>query len=278
MIFRHLAILAISFLVALLGTHAVAQTIATIGGKAITLEEFKKKYSEVRRQTINPPEPSVFLEDLIRFEVGVQEANKKKLEKDPIVKERFRQELYKALIEQELGDQVNAIKVSEAEMKSYYKENPEIRTSHILIEFKPGASEDEKASAKNRALEILKEVKGSKRDFAELVKLYTDDVISKNTGGDVGFQTRVTLVPTYYDAISKAKVGEVVGPILTQYGYHIVKVTGRRTYDQVTDKRPIRAGVFDQKRALVFNKYFSKLKANYKINVNGGALRGLKFE
>lgn len=243
------------------------EVVAVVGNKSITSKELNDKYAEVQKQTINPPSKEAFLEDLIRFEMGVQEAEKRGLQKDPIVQERVRQEYYKGLIEKELGQKISEIKVTEAEMQNFYKKNPEIRTSHILIEFRPEATADQKKAAKDRAEEIYAEVKKSKRPFEELVALYTDDVMSKRTGGDVGWQSRVTLVPTYYDAALSMKQGEVKGLIETQYGYHIIKVTGRRGYADA-NKRQIRAAVFDEKRKQLFDDYFKKLARQYPVKIN----------
>lgn len=246
--------------------------VAVAGNHTITLKEFNDKYNDVLKQTINPPPKDLFLEDLVRYEIGVQEAIKRGIPDEPVVKERVRQEYYKGLIEHELGAKIAEIKVTDAEMKAWYEKNPEIRTSHILIEFRPEATADQKKAAKDRANEIYAEVKKSKRPFEELVGLYTDDVLSKRTGGDVGWQSRVTLVPSYYDAALGMKVGEVKGLIETQYGYHIIKVTGRRGYADA-NKRQIRAAVFDEKRKELFDNYFSKLKKQYPVKVNKGVLK-----
>lgn len=261
-------------IVSLMTSVAIAQNevVAVAGSKNITLKEFNEKYDEVAKQTINPPSKEIFLEDLIRYEIGVQEAMKKNVQEDPIVKERMRQEVYKGLIEREIGKKVAGIKVTENEMKAFYRSNPEIRTSHILIEYRPDATAEQKKAAHDRAKEIYAEVRSSKRPFEELAGLYSDDVISKRTGGDVGWQSRVTLVPTYYEAALKMKVGEVRGLIETMYGYHIVKVTGRRGYDDA-DKRQIRAAVFDQKRKEIFDAYFAQLKKRYPVKINKGALK-----
>ena len=72
------------------------------------------------------------------------------------------------------------------------------------------------------------------------------------------------------------KVGEIKGPIRTLYGFHIVKLTGKRSYSQA-NKMQIRAGVFDQKRALIFNRYFKRLKKKYKITVNKSVLKKVKW-
>ncbi len=246
--------------------------IAVVGTKQITVKEMNDKYVEVVKQTINPPSKELFLEDLVRYEMGVQEALKRNIQDDPMVKERVRQEYYKGLIEKELGKKVSEIKVNEKEMQEYYKTNPEIRTSHILVEYAADANDAQKKVARDRAAEIFEEVRKSKRPFEELVALYTDDALSKRTGGDVGWQSRVTLVPTYYDAALKMKVGEVKGLIETQYGFHIIKVTARRGYADA-NKSQIRAAVFDKKRKDLFDAYFAKLKGSYPVKVNKSLLR-----
>jgi parvulin-like peptidyl-prolyl isomerase len=267
-----LSLMAVSF-VMLTMSHAEAQdVVAVVGTKQITSKELNEKYDEVVKQTLNPPSKEIFLEDLIRYEMGVQEALKKGLNDDPIVKERVRQEYYKGLIERELGKKIADIKVTDKEMQAYYKDNPEIRTSHILIEFRPDATDEQKKAARARAGEIYEEVKKSKRPFEELVALYTDDVLSKRTGGDVGWQSSVTLVPQYYKTVLGMKVGEVKGLIETQYGYHIIKVTGRRGYGDA-NKRQIRAAVFDQKRKEIFDSYFERLKKSYPVKVNKSLIK-----
>lgn len=246
--------------------------VATIGDQKITVEEFNKRYNEVKSLVPNPPPKEVFLEDLIRYKLGLLEAEKKKVKDDPIVQERIRQEIYKGLLEKELGEKINGIKVSENDMQAFYKNNPEVRTSHILIEIKPGANAEERAAARKRASEILSEVKASKKPFEELVNLYTDDVSTKTVGGDIGWQTRVTVAPAYYESALKLKLGEISNLIETEFGFHIIKLTGRNSY-QKANKRKLRAAVFDEKKKEVFDKYFGQLKSTYKIQVTKSALK-----
>lgn len=248
------------------------EVVAVVGSRSITADEFNKKYIDIKNQTLNPPTKEQFLEDLVRYEVGLQEAEKRKLQNDPIVQDRMKQELYKALLEKDLGDRVQKITVSDKEMQEYYKKNPEIRVSHILIEVKPGATPEQRAEARKRAEEIYeKEVKKSKRPFEELVKLFSDDPMSKQTGGDIGWGNRIAWVPSFYEAAMKMNVGDISPLVETQFGYHIIKVTGRRTFDNA-NKRAIRTAVFDEKRRDAFNDYFEKLKKNYKIQLNKKAI------
>lgn len=248
------------------------EILATVGSRKIYLEDFNRKLGEVRSQTTNPPTKQQFLEDLIRYEVGLQEAEKRNLEKDPLVQDRMKQELYKALLEKELAAKIEAIRVTEAEMQAWYRSNPEVRTSHILIELKPGATAEQRAEAKKRGLEIYEEVKKSKRPFEELVKIYSDDSLSKMAGGDIGWQSRITVLPPYYEAALSGKIGEIKGLIETQFGFHILKITGRRNYE-AANKRQIRAAAFDEKRRVIFNEYFERVKKQYAIKTNSSLLQ-----
>lgn len=242
--------------------------VATVGNKKITLEEFNRKYKEVTTQVlVNPPSKKLFLEDLIRYEVGLQEARARGLEKDPVVQDRMNQELYKGLLEKELGTKVQENKVSDAEMQAWYANNPQIRISDILIDVKPNATDAQRAEAKKRANEILSEVRKSKRPFEELVRLYSDDPTTKNLGGDIGWQSRISLIQPYYEAALALKLNQISNVIETPFGFHIIKLTGRRSYAEAT-KREIRMAVFDEKRRVVFDNFFNNIKKKYRINVN----------
>ncbi|AGH94235.1 peptidylprolyl isomerase [Pseudobdellovibrio exovorus] len=243
--------------------------VATVGSKRITLGEFNKKYNEVASQVlVNPPDKKTFLEELVRFEVGVQEARKRGVEKDPVFQERVNQELYKVFLEKELGNKIENNTITDGEMRAWYAQNPQIRLSDILIEVKPGATAAQRAEARKRAEDILKEVRSSKRSFEELVRLYSDDITTKNLGGDVGWQSKTSLVPAYYNAVIGLKNGEISSNLVeTAFGYHIVKMTGRRSYEEAP-KREIRMAVFDVKRKAVFDAFFNQIKKNYQINVN----------
>lgn len=274
--------LTVAYMVAVLSTFfstpALAQrgseVVATIGNRKITLEEFNKRYNEVLSQvTVNQPSKALFLEDLVRYEIGLQEAKKKGLDKDPQVIDRINQEMYKGLLEKELGQRVQNIKVSDAEMKAWYAKNPQIRLSTIIIEVKPGSTPAQKAEARKRATEILNEVKSSKRPFEELTRLYSDDTLTKNVGGDVGWQSRITLNPDYYSAALRLKLNEISSTLLeTPFGFHIIKLTGKRSYNEAP-KREIRMAVFDEKRKVIFDNYFANIKKGYSVQTNPNLLK-----
>ncbi len=92
-------------------------------------------------------------------------------------------------------------------------------------------------------------------------------MITKPLGGDAGFQSRVTLTPTFYEAVSEMKVGDIKGLIETPFGMHIVKLTARRSFSDA-DKRQLRMAVHNEKRIKLFNDHFAALKKKYPTTVN----------
>lgn len=252
-----------------------AVVLATVGDVKITEEDFQRKLEIMRRQTTNPPTPEQFLEDLIRFEVGAQEAERLKLRNDPVVKDRFKQILYSSLIEKELAKKIEGIRITEAEMRAFYKKNPNVRVANILIEVRGDGAGVNKELARKRTIEILEEIKKTKRPFEDAARNYTEDQASKEAGGDLGFHTRISLEPVLYEAALKMKPGEISGPLETQYGFHIIKLTDKQDYD-TADKQLIRAALFDERRGKIFDDYFAKLRKQYKIQINRTATKSLE--
>ena len=97
--------------------------VAEINGRKITREEFDRRYKEnIAFFKYGAPTKENVLNDIINFEVAVQEAHKLGLEKDPDIQVRMNTVLYQALVERQLaGKFKNAVDVSEEEAKSYCK-------------------------------------------------------------------------------------------------------------------------------------------------------------
>lgn len=119
--------------------------------------------------------------------------------------------------------------VTEAEVKAWYDghkdkflQPEERRASHILI-----ASEKVgKDKAKARAEELLKEIQKNPASFADLAKKNSDDPGSAAKGGDLGFFGRGMMVKSFEDATLKLKEGEISGVVESDFGFHIIKLTG----------------------------------------------------
>jgi peptidyl-prolyl cis-trans isomerase D len=123
--------------------------------------------------------------------------------------------------------------VDAAEVKKYYEEHqrqfgvPESRqASHILIAVDKSAGDDAKKKARAQAEQISAELKKNPGAFAELAKKYSQDPGSAAKGGDLGSFQRGSMVKAFDDAVFSMKVGEISQPVESEYGYHIIKVTG----------------------------------------------------
>lgn len=258
-----------AFLCSLFASSLNAQVVAKVGNVEITQKDFDEKYALIQDQLIDVPDRKTLLNDLITFEIGVQEAYKRGLDKDPIIKDRMRQELYKGYVEKELGPKVAKISVSEAEMKEYYARYPEIRTSHIMVEIRPDANAQQKALARARAKEIHATVAGGSRKFEELVKLYSDDVMSNNNGGDIGWQTRLTHYPSLYRTASRLKIGQTSGIVETPFGLFIIKLTGKKTFNEA-DHSMLRLAVQEEKKKKLFDSFIGSIKGKYSVQISKG--------
>ena len=123
-----------------------------------------------------------------------------------------------------------AVEVSEAEIKAWYdghkeryQQPEERRASHILI----AAEKLGKDKARQKAEEVLREVQAKPAAFAELARKHSDDPGSASQGGDLGFFGRGMMVKPFEDATFALRDGEVSGVVESDFGFHIIKLTGQ---------------------------------------------------
>ncbi|MBK9116218.1 MAG: SurA N-terminal domain-containing protein [Betaproteobacteria bacterium] len=106
---------------------------------------------------------------------------------------------------------------------------PEERAAaHILIPVKPDASDAEKAAAKKLADDVHAKAKANPAKFGDLAKEFSKDPGSAEQGGDLGNFGRGTMVKPFEDAVFAAKAGDLLAPVQSDFGWHVIKVTGAR--------------------------------------------------
>ncbi|MBD1379277.1 peptidylprolyl isomerase [Metabacillus arenae] len=128
---------------------------------------------------------------------------------------------FEKMIKQELLFEkaaTDGVKVSEEEIKKAFDEKykEEIKASHILVK-------DEKT-----ATEVKAKLEKSE-DFSQLAREYSIDPGSKDRGGDLGYFRKESMVPEFDKVVFSMKVNEISNPVKTQHGYHIIKVTDKKT-------------------------------------------------
>jgi peptidyl-prolyl cis-trans isomerase C/peptidyl-prolyl cis-trans isomerase D len=244
-----------------------ATELARVNTKVITLEEFNKKYQDnLRFFQVKPPTKKGVLDDLIKRELGIQEAKRLGVDRDPEVIDRMNTVLYHALLEKKLTKNFESIHVTDDEAKSFYDKNPEIRTSHIFVSVRTDAKPDEQKKAYDRIRKIQSDfLADGKMSFAEVAQRYSEGPAAA-MGGDIDYQTRNQLDPVYYEtAIKLGSTGKVSGIVRSQFGYHIIKLTAIRRWEE-TDKAQIKRLVFEEQRAKIFDKYMDSLKSQAQLS------------
>ena len=177
----------------------------------------------------------------------------------------------------ELSTQATAdVTVSGDDIAAYYRAHTEeftipaaIKARHILLAINPGASPADKELVKKRAQNLLAQLKKG-ADFSALAKANSDDQSNKDQGGDLGVFQRGQMVPAFEQAAFGAKTGDLVGPVETNFGYHIIKIDGvfpARTVElkEVQDDPRLKALILREKKQDRFDAFVADLKAKSKI-------------
>lgn len=131
-----------------------------------------------------------------------------------------------------LDDLAKQVQVNADETRKYFEEHkdgfgqPEERqASHILISVPATASDADKAAARAKAEQLLAQVKQAPQSFADLARQHSQDPGSAAKGGDLGFFGRGMMVKTFEDAVFQMGLEEIRGPIQTDFGFHIIKLS-----------------------------------------------------
>ena len=121
------------------------------------------------------------------------------------------------------------------------KEGSETYTNaaHILINFGTDTN-----TAKQKAEQIVQRLKNGE-DFVKLAAENSDDPGNKFTGGDLGWFGKGAMVKEFENAAFNSAVGEITGPVKTQFGFHIIKVKNRqkREFKFADIKQTVKASV-----------------------------------
>ncbi|WP_454721018.1 MULTISPECIES: SurA N-terminal domain-containing protein [Cupriavidus] len=123
--------------------------------------------------------------------------------------------------------------VTPEELKSYYDSNiarfrtdEQRRASHILIAAGKDAPAADRQAAKEKATKLLDDLRKHPETFADVARKESKDPGSAEKGGDLGFMGRGALVKPFEDAMFALKDGQISDVVETDYGYHIIKLTG----------------------------------------------------
>lgn len=123
------------------------------------------------------------------------------------------------------------IKIEEMRGVNDRSEVEQVNVRHILVA--PNEIIDD-ATARQKIAQAREDILAG-ADFGETAKLVSDDPGSANSGGDTGWTGPGTFVPEFERVANESEVGVVSEPFQTQFGWHILEVLGRRTYDNTDE-------------------------------------------
>jgi peptidylprolyl isomerase/peptidyl-prolyl cis-trans isomerase D len=122
--------------------------------------------------------------------------------------------------------------IEESDIKNLYEEKRDTfkqaerrKIDYVIYSTRP--TQKDTAAIEARAQELLERLRNGAA-FSELASIYSDDIGSAENGGDLGFQKRGAWVKPFEEAAFGAQAGEIVGPVRSNFGLHIIKITGKK--------------------------------------------------
>lgn len=177
------------------------------------------------------------------------------------------------MIEAEVGARAA---VTPEQVAQFYAQNPSefqrgerVRASHILIRLPEKADAAAKEQARERAAEVLKEVKAG-GDFAALAKQHSQDPGSAVNGGDLGFFERGQMVGPFEETAFSLAPSQSSDLVETTFGFHILKVIDREPAQTVplAEVGPrIQQYLEDRNREQQTEALIASLKAKGKVDI-----------
>ncbi len=136
-------------------------------------------------------------------------------------------------------------------------DKPFIKARHILFSFE---GQQDTVALKTLAVSVAKSAREGK-DFSALAQQYSKDASSAQRGGDLGWFGKGRMVAPFEEAAFRAKTGDVVGPVRTPFGYHVIKIDARDMREvklatisvKITPSSQTKNDLFDRSRDFAFN-------------------------
>lgn len=218
-------ILAVSLL---LGACGPAAYLGSIGEEPIELREYEDVFARnkagwERAASADLEERKEFLDLFVAYKLKLREASARGLLQDSSIQHELEEYRTSAasmyVLEKEL--------IGPAIRTFYERRKTEVRASHILVTLPASRAPQDTIQAWNDVQSLLTRVETE--SFDSLARRFSGDTGTKEAGGDVGWFSQGRMVRAFEDAVYALQPGEITRtPVRTNYGYHIIKMTGKR--------------------------------------------------
>jgi len=214
----------------LIGNSAIAQndqTLFTIGNTPVSVSEFEYIYKKNNGANATFSEESLreYMNLYAAFKMKVQRAKDVRLDTISALNKEL-EGYRKQLSRNYLTDREIMTTLSK---EAYERMKQDVSISHIFIKVPKSASSSDTAAAYNKIMKAYNDLRAGK-SFSTTSKIYSDDAVTKDRGGEIGYITGLQLTGFYEleTAAYNTKVGSYTKPIRSKVGYHIMMVNNIR--------------------------------------------------
>lgn len=241
------------------------EVLAVIGGEKITQADLETYLQGVPREqqayASNPAFREQFLQQLVSLYLFAKKGEEDKLAETEEFQKVMANARREILAQFAMRDVLKTVEVSQDEMEVFYNENQAqfkkgetVTAKHILVE------------TEEKCNEILATITGGEKTFEDAAKEFST-CPSGQRGGDLGAFGRGQMVPEFEQAAFDAEIGQVIGPVKTQFGCHLIKVEAKNeaevaTFDEV--KETICQNLMQQKQNKVYTETLKDLETKYR--------------
>ena len=267
------------------------EPVAHVGTEAITAADFRAHlaeqpaFSQARYKALDRKKE--LLDGMVRSELLLAEARRRKLDQDPEVRSTIEKVLIHKLTRVHAEEQG---RVPDADLRRYYDQHKSefvsptrVRVAHLFLAAPSGDAKRPHASAE--AARLLREIKakdakGEKQALEMTASQRSEDAATKATGGDLGFRSKEELTaawgPELADAALALKDANEIGPVVsTPKGVHLIRLLGRHQgYETSFEaaKSRIEGRLATERRTRSIDELVAELKKKTKITIDDKAL------
>lgn len=243
-----------------------SKVLATVNGVAIKesdVDVMVAAFAQHGQNMNNEQGRKMVLEQLISKKLLLLDAQKNLFEYDPEFKKELEMVKNDLLVNFVMKKTMEKVSVTDAEVKEYYEKNKEnlvegekVGASHILVD------NEEKAK------EILEKINNKEVSFEDAARAESSCPSNEN-GGNLGEFTRGQMVPEFDEACFSMEVGEIKGPVKTQFGYHLIKLNSKTEakpmgFDAI--KEQLKGSLLQEKQQEAYRSKLNQLQILYPVD------------
>ncbi|WP_435263210.1 peptidylprolyl isomerase [Tenacibaculum sp. nBUS_03] len=197
----------------------------SVNKKTVSVSEFKRVYEKNLGLVVDEDSKDIdkYLDLYINYKLKVNEAYALGLDTVSAYKREL-EGYKKQLIAPYLQDQES---INRLVKEAYFRVKNEVKASHILVRLPKRARSSDTLKAYNKIIEIRNRVV-SGESFAKVAREVSEDPSAEFNGGNLGYFSAFKMVYPFEDNAYKTNLNGVSNPFKTRFGYHILKVTGKR--------------------------------------------------